>query len=352
MNRLFLGVLMAALVGSGMSCATESFDDRPPDASTCMTAEDCAGEPSTPVCHPSLAVCVQCVGDDDCDDAACDTDTYVCVECAGDEDCADGVCNLDIRQCVQCLVGGDCPSGECDPATNTCTGCAENTDCTATEASRCDQGTAACVACETAADCTHLDLAACTSEGVCVACTPETEADDCDAKSCDPATNTCGPHDRGTRGSCQACVSDSDCQGSRHCVPMEFPEGTPRDGGWCLELSGSCERPFTVVTGPRTTLSGVTGNTYCGINEDVVTCEALKALQDDLRCDPATEGVCFPAGDEAAAIEAPGALCRTFTGLAGNRCTYQCAGTPECPTTASQSTCGDGDEMDVAYCGG
>jgi hypothetical protein len=93
------------------------------------------------------------------------------------------------------------------------------------------------------------------------------------------------------------------------CVPLSYM-GTPR-GGYCL--SETCAQPFSTALGGRTTLSGRTGGTYCGINESLATCEAVLAYSDT--CDKTMP--CPESG-----------LCRPIDGV--NVCTYPCNVTGEC----------------------
>ncbi len=275
--------------------------------------------------------------------------------CSGDA----SVCDEETKECVECLKTSDCGDALCDTATNTCVECLEANDCLDPATPMCESG--ACSAgCAVNEDCSRFpETPVCNEDaGSCAACTPATEEAQCDAKSCDPLTFECGPHDRASRGTCRSCVSDSDCESNHHCVPMEYPSGTAREGGYCLELSGSCENPYTVIISGRTTLSDVSGESYCGINEDLTTCEAVKALEGDLRCDSSIEGnvQCWPsAGTIADAVEVPGALCRKFEGVGGERCTYECSVVTDCLESGPAASCGVGTApapVTPDFCGG
>lgn len=245
-------------------------------------------------------------------------------------------CLADERRCVACRSNADCEGDTpfCS-AEGECVGCTQPSHCTDAAASQCDLETNACVACETSEHCAHITGAHACDEGLCVECTPETEAKDCGEYSCDPATHTCGPYKRASRVVCEACVSDSDCEMNHRCVGMTYA-GVDRPGGYCLRTaSAGCENPFSVPTGPRTSLSGTQESDYCGISESVVTCEAVRALLDDVQCDDQN-----PCPD--------GGLCRTVGTLA-NRCTYQCAVSGDCPFTRP---CGVGTTLGPKYCGG
>jgi hypothetical protein len=90
----------------------------------------------------------------------------------------------------------------------------------------------------------------------------------------------------------------------------------------------------------KPSLSGAAIDDYCGINENLATCPAVRALLADTECDPSDgDGDCpDPAG-----------LCRELPG-AVNRCTYLCASIVECDVPGS--TCDSSGPSDEDYCGG
>jgi hypothetical protein len=164
-----------------------------------------------------------------------------------------------------------------------------------------------------------------TESSVCIECTIETEVDKCGAKSCDPATNTCTDTDTNSLETCEACVADSECKTNHHCVPMKY-KGEER-GGYCLEDSGACMRPFEIVTEVRESLSGHAGTKFCGINENLTTCDAILALGAGKTCEGSDSGC------------PEGGLCRKFEGVAGERCTYECTHPSQCLADAPYNTC-------------
>jgi hypothetical protein len=112
--------------------------------------------------------------------------------------------------------------------------------------------------------------------------------------------------------------------------------------GFCLksiELGGSCANPYRIVV-RRTSLSGAAADDYCGINEDLATCPAVRALLADTPCNPVN-------GDQD--CPQPAGLCRELPGML-NRCTYLCSSVVECVTPGS--TCGSSGSGDDKYCGG
>jgi len=123
---------------------------------------------------------------------------------------------------------------------------------------------------------------------------------------------------------------------------MTFGE-TPRATGYCLYPTdqGLCEQPFALaLPQARESLSGAEPITYCGVNEQLATCEAVLALVDDTECE--TDLNCPEGG-----------ICREV-GELGLQCTYECAGAGACPEApAAGSTCGDADGTAAEkYCGG
>jgi hypothetical protein len=157
----------------------------------------------------------------------------------------------------------------------------------------------------------------------------------------------------GSRDVCQTCVADSECgvdgipSDEYRCVPMFYPEPPTRfpdsDTGFCLKIvgPGGCEQPYAITISDRSSVSDPTLRSYCGINEALATCSAVRALELNETC---------PSGSDA---ECPvGGLCRDVGGLA-NRCTYRCNTFVECKEApAPGSTCGSSGSGGDDYCGG
>ncbi|MFW5967469.1 MAG: hypothetical protein ACOCV2_08125, partial [Persicimonas sp.] len=229
----------------------ESNPDGGSNAGACD--DECEGD--TPVCDESAGECVECLdAEEDCeDDQLCSSDGE-CVECLEEKDCDEGVCSDD-GTCVECVEDDHCTEADASACTedNECTGCEESDQC----AHLADDGTPACDA----------D----TSE--CVECTVDDESA-CDGNSCDPASNTCTDTETDSLDTCESCIADSECSGDAHCVPLEF-DGSELDDGYCLQVKpdDGCEGPYGTEI-ERESLSGEE-ETYCGINEDLTTCEAV-----------------------------------------------------------------------------
>ena len=235
-------------------------------------------------------------------------------------------------------VDGDVPDGDVPE-------CETDTDCDREEAARCDTTTGTCVGCDEDLNCVGVDgLERCDAEeGLCVECKPSSEELDCGNTSCNPATFECTETVRGSRDVCESCVSDTDCGTDLGCIPMWFGE-TPRTTGYCLYPTGQgpCEQPFAYTTpDARESLSGAAAVQYCGVNEQLTTCEAAWDLVENKPCD--VDEDCSPFGS----------LCRDVGSL-GQRCTYECTFAAQClPPGEEGSTCGDADGTAAEkYCGG
>jgi hypothetical protein len=260
----------------------------------------------------------------------------------------------------------------CDIESSTCVDCLGDSDCTAADAARCDANE--CKGCDADAQCDDVDGLPSGNntcdQGTCVDCTSETEADTClDNKSCNPRTRECTDTTVGSRETCETCVADSECgadggPSEKHrCVEMFCPMGVemfcllgerfPDDEtGFCLKVfsQGGCERPYAIRISNRQSLSGDPLESYCGINEALATCPAVRDL-DRLESCPGGEDIeCSTSG-----------VCRDVGGLP-NQCTYRCedeVSNVECvadsPPGTPGSNCGSsgsGGSGGYPYCGG
>lgn len=298
----------------------DAFDLGTDDQGVPEDAGPCGMCASGTVCDPAAATCVACLGDGDCTDEVCLVDA------------ADSTNN----ECVGCVDSDDCSgdTGTCDTDSNECVGCLMDSDCTDPAMAKCDTGTNTCVECDSSTQCAGTGENECVA-GACVECTEGTAEDDCGDFSCNPATNECTETERGSVTRCGACVSDTDCGlDDDRCVAMDFM-GAARDGGYCLKRgSTGCLPPYTSPTEERASLSGAAPEQYCGIREDLTTCEAVRDLVDGSSCDMDTE--CGAEG-------LTDGRCETVN-LTTNRCTYDCGGTDEC---RSGTICG----TNGMYCG-
>ena len=236
------------------------------------------------------------------------------------------VCNSN-KECVECTEDKHCDGVMpfCDVANEACVGCIASSDCTEASASRCEAG--ACEVCTADADCSHIaGKNNCeTGSGACVECV---DSSDCGGNVCNPLTNTCSKYGT-TRQACESCDTDENCSDLNHfCVPMQY-DGKDRSGGYCLKKTPDCLKPFFTLLKGRDSLSGAAAQDYCGVNESLVTCEAVRALLDDTQCPGGMDSECPESG-----------LCKDIGGVATNRCTYRCVGVTDCKEAGAGSTCG------------
>lgn len=181
-------------------------------------------------------------------------------------------------------------------------------------------------------------------------CTPATERTDCPGTSCDPATMRCSLFKLASRPACWTCVSDTDCEAPDHrCVSMHYMgEPFPHAKiGFCLQVAqvelddddyefdeaSACVPPFMTPIVDRASLSGGALQSYCGIQEDLTTCYAVRAF--------ANQEPCPKGGDDECPL---GGICQVFgSGAnAANWCTFECTSDNQCPRLGSgPATCGD-----------
>lgn len=180
------------------------------------------------------------------------------------------------------------------------------------------------------------------------ACVPGTERASCPGTSCDPVTLTCTTMMLASRSTCETCFADSNCASMDHrCVWMTY-RGEPFPDermGFCLKLTEAlavdggyaCEPPFTVPLVSRQSPSGGKNQTYCGIQEKITTCFAVRAFHNGQLCPSGRDDEC-PAGG----------ICRPIA-TTGNKtefaCTHGCTEDAECSSPVSKASC-------AGYCGG
>ncbi len=181
-------------------------------------------------------------------------------------------------------------------------------------------------------------------------CTPATERTDCPGTSCNPATMRCSLFKLASRPACWTCVSDTDCEAPDHrCVAMRhsgepFPDdktgfclqvatGELDDGVYEFDETSPCVPPFMTPIVERESLSGGQLQSYCGIQEDLTTCYAVRAF--------ANQEPCPNGGDEECPL---GGICQVFGNgaNAANWCTFECTADEQCPRLESgPALCGD-----------
>ncbi len=118
-----------------------------------------------------------------------------------------------------------------------------------------------------------------------------------------------------------------------------FPDS---DTGFCLKSTdGGCVRPYsvTLAIGPAFPTSSSQAD-YCGVDEDIVTCPAVRALLGDAECPGGSDDECEIGG-----------ICRDVGSLQ-NRCTYLCVIPAQCPAGPPADSCGSSGSGGDDYCGG
>lgn len=327
---------------------------------------DCRVEPCEEglLCDESTGHCEECVLDEQCQEyAVCNVQTSRCSCVMGYQYC-DGEClSLDsvescgsecvpcpdvehgVATCVERSCGADCDDGyyycdeECDGDQGQCVECLESEHCTNSDAPFCVAGS--CAPCTESSHCAdNEDYPVCDVDtGRCVECTMD-EVDACGEYSCHPDEHECTDTVRNSVGICRTCLSDSECATHHDCVPMEFG-GEPRESAYCLRRdSAGCEHPFQVLS-IKESVSGAEMDIYCGVNEDVTTCEAVHDY--DTGCSSA---------DECGHPDLDDAVCSAIEMEFAPRCSYYCEpavdedATDECHPLYA---CG---QLGANYCGG
>jgi hypothetical protein len=283
------GAANAGTSAGGKSATTTGGASTVPATTTEPCNGKCSG--STPICNDATSECVACLTSSHCTEAG------------------KPVCDTSSNTCVGCLTSDDCSSETpvCDLETTTCVTCLSNAECTTATASRCEPSTNTCAACEIDDDCSQIDGKHVCASGACVQCTVAKEAA-CGTNSCNPVASACTTTPRGSVNICRTCLADSECIGGNlteptaRCVPMHF-DGAPH-GNYCLQRAAtvsSCARPYSVGI-DAASVSGASSETYCGINAEVTTCDAVvdmiasKTCVIDTDCGSEKGGLCKQVG--------------------------------------------------------
>lgn len=150
-----------------------------------------------------------------------------------------------------------------------------------------------------------------------------------------------------SRGPCDTCYSDSNCADPSHrCVRMDYAGSAHPDDmvGFCLQVTeeegADCTPPFVVVVVEGESMSEGPTDSYCGIQELLTTCDAVRAFHAGAVCPTGRDDDC-PVGG----------ICRPITERGNQtefRCTYACSSInapEECSTQSTTIDC-------AGYCGG
>jgi hypothetical protein len=319
-----------------------------PETGTCVECNSpnsptCVGD--KPVCDLTTSSCVACNADTDCKSAAkakCDVGTHTCAVCDSKMQCMHipGLNTCNAGACVQCNASdATACTGTAKPLCQTngtvCVACNTNVDCTDPTKPTCAANV--CRTCQNDMECAGKVSGATTLDacyaGQCFDCRvnpADTKLDvGCSATtSCNPATRTCTGKTKGSIGICAPCLADAECAAGHRCITMTYqgvevrPGGA--SGGFCLQrtASGTCNSPYGAAPISRASRSGAAVDSYCGVNESVATCDAIRAFGPACTSDSSCD---IPEGRDAL-----GARCETVTGA--QRCTYSCGSgaTPQC----------------------
>jgi len=340
----------APVASAPNSDAPNVIDDA--GAGSATSSCDCSRTPATPFCkaatdgNPALFnTCVGCLSNADCINPTprCDLQNGQCSACQTSQDCAfatgNPICSGGLgAHCVECLSDADCstsPAGSrCNTTTNSCAQCLADKDCSEPRASRCANGQCqSCVNDSGGSHCGHIVdgntvLGVCDDAGafgLCVQCTG-TQSAACGANICNSLAKTCSPFPAGTARTCQACISDANCEANSRCVLETFGQSTL--GYTCVPLAQANACPLTPFSG----LTRV--NTIDGTMADVcrlrrTTCAGLLgALQPcaiDADCGE-------PDLDDGRCLDA--------TGSGSLVCTIPCANGADCPGNDDQLCAG------------
>lgn len=274
-----------------------------------------AGVDATPACpgssrwHPTLGRCARCLED---------------THCHGDDVCSEG-------RCVRCVEDADCNGFVPYCVDNGCRRCAGPEHCPAPDASRCGEGYF-CQPCVDDGDCAHIAGRGVCDEGVCVECTFG-DPSACGDRVCDGRARVCTDRLPRTRGLCDTCVADTDCEESLFCVApyleretatahcyWRFDAPAPGPAGGCFGV-----RPFVQAGWALS----VQGERVRGCFSQVrSSCEALR--DHGAACsDPGEPGA--PAMSASCGTGAHNdGFCR-LTEEGGGECTTRCGAHYHCP---------------------
>ena len=146
----------------------------------CTAAADCEGD--TPFCDTDAGRCVECEGDQNCENQETCSALGVCIECSTDAECGgeDPFCRVAEGKCVECQSAADCGNGSA---------------CVDFE----------CVECSVDSDC-PVAAPICVADNQCEVCSEE------DNRGCSGDTPLC---DGGEV--CVECIGDDDCNGDLKC---------------------------------------------------------------------------------------------------------------------------------------
>ena len=316
------------------------------DATAVDAAADTATVPDTS--GPPLT----CKSDKDCSPFGllCDAGTAVCVPCVGDEDCDEGdICvnHACVIKPTDCATAKDCAGDEvCDKSAGVCVGCVHDGDCDAD--SHCDTGECVAGVCKAGAS----------------ACDGMYSVKVCDAEGAKWTTKACGKNQACEDGACALVVcnpGDKLCKGNS--IVTCGARGTSvRDEQPCKAnetcIAGTCLIqicvPNQVVCGEGAILTCATSGAEwktapcadegaCFIVDGIPTCKAAVCQPDSLFCEGADVMQCSADGmavELAGTCSATDAEGKPQTCVGGQCVSAECKpGTVICGDATSLATC-------------
>lgn len=303
--------------------------------------EECSGSPDKSVCNTERRLCVECVTDATCTDAAatqCNTTSNECVQCVDNGPCAplNQVCDETSNRCVQCETNDECAGVDgkpvCDTETNLCVACLGHGDCTQPNASRCNIAAHECALCTDTIQCEGGAVCN-TATGACVQCTDNSQCTMLGANTqCEL-----------TSGTCVQCTDSSQCMAADAARCETAPGAANRfrcvgctDNPECGKLNALC-RTSNGVCVECLELAGCSddaSNSFCSSGGACVPCAI------DAHCAAVTGlNACLVAGGDARCVE-----CVDSQDCVGKM------GRPACKTTNSGAATGPGNINECVEC--
>jgi hypothetical protein len=353
-------------------CFNNSCSYAPANNGSCMLTSQCSSNLCTIPSGSTVGQCTMCAANTDC--AGSLYGAYcvngICMEngaeCLQDSDCSSGYCDTTNYVCVNsttCSDGTTCSTGNCDTTTGTCIACQDaeglnclndgdccNSTCTTSSGETCSAGdTCSC-------SCAPTNGCPCSSNGQCYG-------------------NVCTVPTGGTVQACQACTSDSDCNGSSYgaycavgaCIPNQ-PECTQDSD---CPSPGSCDMTNYVCVSSTTCSDSITCATgTCDTTTETCT-ECLTGGYTCISDGDCCDSICYLSSDGAyicSFAPAVGGYCTTDDQCYSNVCTANacvlCTIDSDCtgssygsycnPTngqcSTEQSDCQNGSTCSSGYC--
>jgi hypothetical protein len=211
----------------------------------CYTDVDCPSH--FPLCSLSNTCVTSCVlsdGGTSCSTGGCDTNSGLCVQCVQDSNClqaAQPYCATDVdggEYCVECTQPSQCPGTApgCNSYYHNCGWCFSDSDCPTT-APFCNGNESCVLPCDGGGQC---PTGACnTDAGFCVECVQDSDCQQAGFPYC--------AADVGAGNFCGQCVASSDCGDAGPCNGYSLQCGTcasntdcPAEVPICLYFNGYC----------------------------------------------------------------------------------------------------------------